>query len=54
VRVFPLNSSAAWLAACAELGGAMNGIRGAGGSWYYVDIAPRQLQNGALVGRVHV
>lgn len=45
---------AAWLATCAESGGSMNGFRGADGTWYYLDAAPRQLQNGAIVGRVHV
>jgi hypothetical protein len=45
---------AAWLATCADSGGSMNGFRGADGAWYYVDAMPRQLQNGAIVGRVHV
>ncbi len=45
---------AAWLFTCASCGGASNGIRGNDGTWYYIDTAPRRLQNGAIVGRVHV
>lgn len=48
-----LTTWAAWLATCADSGGAMNGIRGTDGTWYYLDATPRQLQNGAIVGRVH-
>ena len=49
-----LATYARWLQACIACGGSSNGIRDAGGTWYYIDPTPRQLQNGAIVGRVHM
>jgi hypothetical protein len=42
---------ARWIEACIKCGGSTNGIRGAGGTWYYLDPHPRQMHNGAIAGR---
>lgn len=48
-----LSTWARWLEACIACGGSSNGIRDAGGTWYYIDPTPRQLQNGAIVRLGH-
>jgi hypothetical protein len=52
--VTALTTWARWIEACVNCGGSTNGIRDAGGTWYYIDPTPRQLQNGAIVGRLHM